>query len=182
VTFTNSRQAKQLSESISNLGAVSKNIEALQAKSSSSLDDLRKSIDDSAAGKPETPQVIFAIMNHSGLAYRFPEMVASSHELSYWGAGVFLMDAFLADEPNRSKYIAAMQALVDTPEMAPSSRGFDLYLLGKMEQFRGQNERAARWFDKCRERAPQMYEFLMAQDSAYDLKSVPEYMVRRHAN
>jgi hypothetical protein len=62
-------------------------------------------------------------------------------------------------------------------EMAPASRGFLLYLLGKIEQFRKNNEKAIEWLEKCKNETPLMYEFLMAQDPGYDLGIVQKHFL-----
>ncbi len=129
-----------------------------------------------AQGKPTREQFIFAIFNRSGLSDKFPILVENVGDISFWRTGLFLMHSFLRDELRQDKYIQAAELLVQ-PEMAPSSKGFILYLLGKMEQFRKNNEKAIEWFEKCKNETPLMYEHLMTQDPGYDLKSVQSYLL-----
>jgi hypothetical protein len=126
-------------------------------------------------GEPEGHQIIFAIMNRAGLSHRFVELATQNPQLTYWQTGLFLLRNFLIDEANRARYVSVMQSLVDIPNVSPSSRGFNLYMLAKMEQFRGNTEDAIKWFDHCRKQTPLMYEHLMEQDPAYDLEALRQY-------
>jgi tetratricopeptide (TPR) repeat protein len=128
-------------------------------------------------GKPETEQIVFSIFNRAGLSHKFPTLVASSDQISYWKTGIFLMNSFLVDKEKRQQYISASEKLVEINEMAPSSLGFNLYLLGKMESYLGNNEKAIKWFEKCKQIAPLMYEYLMTQDPTYDLESIRQYLI-----
>lgn len=126
-------------------------------------------------GEPERHQKIFTLMNRAGLTGDFIQSAVSSDDgLSYWGCGLLLLRAFLTDEENRERYVLAMEGLVTQSEMAPSSKGFNLYLLGKMEQFRGNTPAAVKWFGRCRDETPLMFEHLMAQDSAFDLATLEQ--------
>ena len=129
-----------------------------------------------AQGKPTRAQLIFAIFNRSGLSDKFPILVGNVGDISFWRTGLFLMHSFLRDEPQQDNYIQAAELLLSL-EMAPSSKGFVLYLLGKMEQFRKDNQKAIEWFDKCKNETPLMYEHLMTQNPGYDLKSVQRYLL-----
>ena len=83
-------------------------------------------------------------MNRSGLEHRFFELTAISSDLSYWHTGVCMVRWFLIDETNRQKYVSAVEMLSEVQELASSTRCFLLYLVGKMEQFRGELPRK-RW-------------------------------------
>jgi hypothetical protein len=128
-------------------------------------------------GQPDRQQLIFVIMNRAGLASEFIRFAMASGEISFWRTGLFLLRGFLVDEPNRDRYVSAMEELVsnDAVAMAPSSKGFNLYLLAKMEEYRHNSEKAINWRQRCRSETPLMYEHLIAQDPAYDLDAI-----RRH--
>lgn len=132
-------------------------------------------------GKPSSEQLIFAIFNRSGLSDKFPILVGNLGDISFWKTGLFLMHSFLKDEPRQNEYIKTAELLVPL-KMAPSSKGFILYLLGKMEQFRKDNQKAIEWFEKCKSETPLMYEHLMTQDPGYDLKSVQSYLLSGEIN
>jgi hypothetical protein len=123
-------------------------------------------------GEPVREQLLFSIFNRTGLGDRFAELAGSGHEVTYWKAGLSLLYWFLEDEVRRDSYLKAAEALVGLPSVQPSSIGFVLYALGKMEQFRGNRDGAIRWFEECKKRTPLMYEHLMAQDPAFDVESV----------
>ncbi len=180
-TFFSYRTAK-LSDSIAkieNLGEVSKRIEKKDEDLTTGLDrleQLRKEGEERELGKPSSAQLIFAVFNRVGLGYRFHDLAFTGEDISYWKTELFLMHGFLVDDANRDRYIAAAEAIVEMPHMAASSRGFGLYLLGKMEQFRGNTERAIFWFERCRTVTPLMHAHLMEQDPAYDLTKIREHL------
>jgi hypothetical protein len=153
-SFLVSNRSAAISESISktaNLGEVSERIEKSEESLSSSIDRQlqplkaeRETIEQESRerkrkreqGEPKREQVIFAVMNRAGLGHRFIEL-AAGEDITYWRTGIFLLHGFLTDQPNRDRYVSAMEALVQIPEANPSSKGFNLYILGKMEQSRG---------------------------------------------
>ncbi len=161
---------------------IEKTEEGLTARLKRQESELELAIKDREEGKPSTAQVIFAMMNRAGLAHRFSELVGSAEDVAYWKTGLFLMNSFLVDEANRDKYVTAAELIVESEELAPSSLGFNLYLLGKMEQFRGNTQKAMSWFERCKQRTPQMYDHLMAQDPAYDLEAVRKYLLKQETN
>lgn len=195
VSFFYSRNTAKLSESVArieNLGELSQRIEkteedlsaslrqqreALQKETEDRLNRLEKEEQEHEQGRPASVQIIFALLNRSGLGHRFTDLVAAGGELSYWRTGIFLIHSFLIDESNRDKYVGALEALLELPQMAPSSRGMTLYLLGKLEQYRGNRERAIQWLERCRTKTPLMYAHLMAQDPAYDLDKIREHLL-----
>ena len=65
-----------------------------------------------------------------------------------------------------------MKGVLTISGMAPSSRGSNLYLLSKMEQFDGKTEDALLHLEQCKKETPLMYDHLMAQDPAYDLQKL----------
>ncbi len=182
--FSSYRTAK-LSDSIAqieNLGEVSKRIEKTEDDLATRLERHRKEFERETErerqGKPNTEQIVFAVFNRSGLSHHFHELAIGNGEVTYWKSVLFLLHAFLVDEMNRGNYIAAAEAIVELPDMVPSSRGFGLYLLGKMVQFRGNSERAIHWFEQCRTAAPLMHAHLMTQDPAYDLSKMRDHLLQ----
>jgi hypothetical protein len=181
-SFVTSSRTARVSDSISkieNLGEVSKRIERTEEDLKSKVDQQLKELEEASKrreqGEPQQQQIIFALMNRAGLGHRFMEL--ASDDLSYWRTGLFLLQQFVIDETNRNQYISAMQELVDVPEMAPSSKGFNLYLLAKMEQLRSNSEAAIKWLELCRKHTPLMYDYLMAQDPAYDLEALRRHLI-----
>lgn len=173
---------------IENLGEVSKRIEKTEGDLADRLEEQRiasearnKELKELQSrreqGDPDSVELIFAIFNRAGIGHLFGE-IALSDEIKYWRTALFLLFRFLSDEKDRDRYIAAAEAVVELPDMASSSRGFALYLLAKMEQFRGRSERAIYWFEQCRKITPLMHAHLMAQDPAYDLTKVRDYLRR----
>jgi hypothetical protein len=129
-------------------------------------------------GKPETEQIIFAILNRVGLSHLMYRIAETGEKVTFWKTGLMLMQAFLVDQKNTDKYFAAMNSITELTDMAPSSLGFNLYLLAKMEQFRGNNNKAIQYFEKCKTRTPLMYEHLMAQDPTYNLENLRNWMLK----
>lgn len=182
-----------VSESISkieNLGEVSVRLEkseedfaARMAKLKESEEKRRKDMEESLKaaeerelrvnqGEPGTEQIIFSIINRAGLAHKFFELAVGGEGITYRQTGIFLVHCYLTDAPNRDKYLAAMEALASETKVSASSKGFNLYLLGKMEQARGNSQAAIKWLERCRQEAPLMYEHLMSQDPAFDLAAI----------
>ena len=123
-------------------------------------------------GEPESQQYIFSVFNRAGISYLFPELIEKNGEVLYWKTGAFLMHKFLKDHRNRDKYINAMEILIDAKDIAPSSLGFNLYLLSKMEQHIGNKEKAKNYLEQCKNKTPLMYDYLMSQDDYYDTKAL----------
>jgi hypothetical protein len=149
-----------------------KNIEVIK----SDVDELKSRFEQNRRkyeqGEPESEQYVFAVFNRAGISYLFPELIEKNGEIRYWKTGAFLMHKFLKDQRNRGKYIGAMETLIDAKEIAPSSLGFNLYLLAKMEQHIGNNGKAKDYLERCKNNTPLMYDYLMAQDAYYDTKAL----------
>lgn len=120
-------------------------------------------------GKPDTAQIIFAILNRAGVGHLISQLVVTSQDITYWGTGLVLVNSFLLDQENSQKYVTALEELVKTP-MAASSLGFNLYLLSKVERFRGNAAKANDYLELCKQETPLMYQHLMQQDQYFDLK------------
>ena len=187
-SFRTSNVSHSISQ-IENLGEVSQRIQKTEEDLAASLERQRletekalqereKRFKEEEQGRPSTQQLVFSVFNRAGLGDCFTELVAGADAVRYWKIGLFLINRFLVDEVNRDRYVAAAEAVVELPNMAPSSRGFNLYLLGKMEQFRGNSERAIHWFERCRAETPLMYAHVMAQDPAYDLAAIRSRLLR----
>lgn len=142
------------------------------------VDDWRSKLEHGAA---ERPHIIFAALNRSGLSHLIPELLGPGAGAEYWRSGLFLMHRFLVEPGSRDKHVAAMEQLLNAESMVPCSKGFIFYLLGKMEQLRGNNDKATEHFDACKKEAPLMYEHLISQDPAYDLQSVRDSLLTGRA-
>jgi nitrogen fixation-related uncharacterized protein len=163
---------------------VSKSLQALTASEQRDSDlekllaDRKQAEKEREQGKPETEQIVFAILNRVGLSHLMYRLVETGENVTFWKTGLMLMQAFLVDQKNTDKYFAAMNSITELTDMAPSSLGFNLYLLAKMEQFRGNNNKAIQYFEKCKTRTPLMYEHLMAQDPTYNLENLRNWMLK----
>lgn len=142
-------------------------------------EELRALQEERRKGKPEREQIIFGLLNRAGLSHLLPSLISTGEGITYWKTGLFLMHSFLMDKENSEKYIDAMEQLIKIEGMTASSRGFNLYLLGKMEQFIGNSKDAIRYFEQCRKETPLMYKYLMAQDPAYDLEKLRQWLLRK---
>jgi len=190
LTLLSLSKAREVTDSISrieNLGEVSEQIRESKDDFTAGMDRMKKDFEDRRKkdeeelrgqrriydqGGPDREQIIFAVMSRAGLAHRFIDLAFTADETSFWRTGVVLLDGFLRDEQNRGQYVSALEALVGVSEMAPRSRGFNYYLLSKMEKYRGNSEASARWLEKCRTETPLMYEHVMGQDTAFDLEAL----------
>lgn len=195
VTLFGYYRASKTSVSISqlaNLGDVSERIEKSEGKLAESVESLtsswretlqkelaaqERSLEEHKAreekGEPERHQLLFTLMNEAGLTLEFMQSAEANDDgPSYWGSGLILLRAFLKDEQGRDRLVLAMQKLVQQKKISPSSKGFNLYLLGKMEQFRGNNPAAVKWFGQCRDETPLMFQHLMDHDLSFDLAAL----------
>jgi len=163
---------------------VSKSLQTLTASEQQDRDlekrlaEVKQAEKEREQGKPETEQIVFAILNRVGLSHLMYRLVETGENVTFWKTGLMLMQAFLLDQENSNKYITAMNSITEAKEIAASSLGFNLYLLGKMEQFRGNNNKAIQYFEKCKTQTPLMYEHLMAQDPTYNLQSLRNWMLK----
>ena len=164
------------------LAKLQKQNEIIEEENKKRREEWEREEKETEQGKPKTEQLIFAIFNRSGLSHRFPDLVGSAEEIQYWKTGLFLLTSFLTDEKYRDKYISAAEVLIDINEMAPSSRGFNLYLLAKMEQYQGNKEKAIKWLEMCQKTTPLMYEHLMIQDTAFDIEKLREYLLSKESS
>ena len=88
------------------------------------------------------------------------------------------MHSYLLDKRNAKKYVNVLIELANVESIAPSSKGFLLYLAGKIEKSEGNSDSAIRYFERCKKETPLMYEYLMTQDPAYDLASVKAWLTK----
>jgi len=104
-------------------------------------------------------------------------LIETGQEVTYWKTGLLLLHSFLLNQSNGPKYVSALEQLVATP-MARSSFGFNLYLLAKIEEFRGDRGKAIHYLERCKKETPLMYEHLMRQDSLYNLAALQRELRR----
>jgi hypothetical protein len=132
-------------------------------------------------GDPEREQIVLSIINRAGLSEVIPGLIAISGEgLPYWKTGLHLLHSYLLDENNSNKYVQSLLNLAEVEYIAPSSKGFLLYLAGKIEKREGHTDKAIQYLEKCKALTPLMYEHLMSQDPAYDLDSVKGWLTKNH--
>lgn len=131
-------------------------------------------------GEPAREQLVFSAINRAGLSHLIPELMSISGEgLPYWKTGLFLMHSYLTDKKNYKKYVKALTLLVNKKEIAPSSKGFLLYLAGKIEKSQGNWESSMQYLERCKKETPLMYEHLMSQDPAYDLEATRQVLLKQ---
>jgi hypothetical protein len=177
--FTFSRERVDISASLERLK------EAGGIRTQTLLEELKKQREESErlrsdelAGSPDSAQVVFALLNRAGVGHIVARLVETGDAVTYWRTGVVLVHSLLLDDTaNQPKYVKALEDLVSKP-MAVSSLGFNLYLLAKVESFRGNHRRAAEYLDRCKKEAPAMYQHLMSQDAAYDLAALQRELRR----
>ena len=164
---------------IGNIGDIAKGVtesEKTLEELTKKTDELRKTIEREESevnrGKPDREQMVFAILNKTGLGYVLPTLLATGDELPYWKTGLYLVHFYLADKKNARNYVDALDRLSRIEGIAPSSKGFLLYLAGKVEQDQGNGRKAMEYFETCKKETPLMYEHLMAQDGSYDLRTI----------
>jgi hypothetical protein len=156
-----------------------KRMEEIEQRSNESERKYNEFMRDRKEGSPAAEQIIFALLNKAGISHIFSDLATTGEGVKYWRTGLILVHNFLIDEPNRMKYVSALESLVKIEEMAPSSLGFNLYFLSKMEQFRGNKQKAVEWLERCKTETPQMYSHLMAQDPAYDLELIRQNLLKK---
>ena len=161
------------------LDSINKNLDKTKEFLERRTEEMRILREEQEKGKPKQEQIIFGLLNRAGLSHLLPSLISTGEGITYWKTGLFLMHSFLTDKDNSDKYILAMEQLIEIENVAASSRGFNLYLLGKMEQFIGNSETAIHYFERCRKEAPLMYEHLMAQDPAYDLEKLRKRLLMK---
>jgi hypothetical protein len=143
-----------------------KSLDMLEEKINSQKEELDQ-------GKPERVQIIFAILNKAGLSRIIPGLISISGEgIAYWKTGLHLMHSYLLNKSESKKYVKSLVHLSNTEGIAPSSKGFLLYLAGRIEKEEGRTSDAIQYFNQCKNETPLMYEHLMANDPAYDLKAI----------
>jgi hypothetical protein len=163
LTFEIDNQAKVL-KSISNLTEGSEKLSLLL---------------DEQLGKPDREQIIFASLNKAGLSFLLPKLLESTGDnLPYWKTGLFLVNSYLIDKKNSTKYVNVLESLANIKDISPSSKSFLFYLAGKIEKNEQHTERAILYFNKCKDNAPLIYEYLIEQDPAYNLNSIEEWLIK----
>lgn len=145
-------------------------------------DELKELVKKRELGAPDTEQIIFGILNRAGLGHLVPKLVCTGAQIEYWKTGIFLVHSFLVDQENSKKYFSAMEQLIEIDKMSPASKGFNLYLLGKMHHLSGNSKEAISYFEQCKNATPLMYEHLMNQDPAYDLRELQKYLKKANKN
>jgi len=143
----------------------------------------KKDQEERSQGRPELRQVIFVVFNRSGIPDQMPQLLTWG-EVEFWKTGLFLMHSFLMDQERSDSYVLALEQIMEqgSADISVSSVGFNLYMLGKMEQYRGNAPRAQRYFEECKEKAPLMYNFLMEADSSFDLEALKDSLSREEAD
>ncbi len=160
------------------LAKLKNELKGTEGKLKKGLDELKELEEQRMKGKPERQDYIFSIINKAGLSHIFPKLIASSEDITYKNTGFFLFYSFLIDDKNRPKYIDAMNRLVENENVAPSSKGIIFYLLAKMEQYNENELKYKEYLKKCEKEAPLMYQHLIDQDSAFNVKSLQQWLLK----
>lgn len=166
-------------EKIADVGALEKSV-GESGKTLESIDErmeqLKKLVAEREAeeklaekGSPETAQIVFSILNRSGLGRHMAGMVQTGDEISYWRTSLFLAYKYPSDKKNYEKYMKALQEISEVEKMSPSSRGFALYLASRIAKDHGSIDVAQSLLDRCKKETPLMYEYMMAQDASFNV-------------
>ena len=114
--------------------------------------------------------IILTTLNRNGLGHVAADMVARGHDFKYWITGICVTQEFLKEPSHQDNCVAAIQDLIEAKtQIAPSSLCMLLFLLSKMELFRGNSIAADGHLQSCKETAPETYEYLIDNGDAYDL-------------
>lgn len=167
--------AKAVAESEKNLEELVQKTTALEKKANRFETEFEQ-------GHPEREHQVFAILNKSGLGFILPTLLATGDELPYWKTGLYIMHVYLTDKKYAKKYVDALDQLSRTEAIVPSSKGFLLYLAGKIEQDQGNSKKAIEYLERCKKETPLMYDHLMAQDPAYDLRALERVITSTMSN
>jgi len=175
-TYTQSRVTQSL-EKIGDFKALSTDLD----KRAKNLEELKREAEErhrkEEQGEPRKEQIIFSTLNRAGLSHVLPSLINVSGEgLPFWKTGLHLMHSYLLDKKNARKYIHALEQLSNIDFIAPSSKGFLLYLAGKIEKAEGNTDAAIKYYEMCKKAAPLMHDYLMAQDPAYDLNAIKKWL------
>jgi hypothetical protein len=110
------QQEKVTDESIKTLkgvetitGDFDKNIDLFKKNLQRQQEEQEKTEKEEQQGKPETEQIVFAILNRAGLGHLMFRLIESGEEITYWKTGFVLLQAFLVDQENGGKYVNAME-------------------------------------------------------------------------
>jgi len=119
-----------------NQAAFQRRIETASAPIKQQMADLELALREESQGRPHSAHIIFSILNRAGVGHLISQLASTGQDVTYWGTGLLLVNSFLLDQANSQKYVTALEELVKTP-MMDASLGFNLYLLSKVERFRG---------------------------------------------
>ena len=122
-------------------------------------------------GKPEPEELIISALVASGLSSTVPDLM-SWGDVSYWKTGLFLACEYARNPQGVDRYTTALSSLLNAPNVAPSSKGFILYLLSRIERERGNTARAEEYLARCKHDTPLMYDHLMQNDSLFVMRDL----------
>lgn len=177
-TYTQSRVTRSLEK----MGALTP-LSASLDKKTKKLEELKREFEEDQRkreqGEPDREQIVFSTLNRAGLSHVIPSLMNISGEgLPYWKTGLHLMNSYLLDKKNANKYVHALEQLSNVEFIEPSSKGFLLYLAGKIEKTEGHADAAIKYFEMCKKTTPLMHDYLMAQDPAYDLNAIRKWLAK----
>ncbi|MBT3355190.1 MAG: hypothetical protein HN402_09730 [Candidatus Scalindua sp.] len=140
------------------------------------LDNKKKITDeenfDKSEGVPHNLKIISSL-NGNGLNHITARMLSNGTDLIYWKTGFYIAQEFIEKPENQDNCIAAIKELVDpAPQMTTSSHCVLLYLLAKMEAFRGNESAANKYSEACKAESTELYKYLTEHDNIYDLKTI----------
>lgn len=122
---------------------------------------------------------ILATLNGNELGHVAAKMLDQGQNFRYWRAGLLITQEFLIEPEHQDNCVAAIRDLIAIEErITPSSHGLLLYLLAKMELFRGNNTAAEENLQVCKEKTPVTYEYLSKNDNAFDLERIKSALLK----
>ncbi|MEQ9049960.1 MAG: hypothetical protein RLP11_06590, partial [Marinoscillum sp.] len=130
-----------------------------------------------AKGKPERGQILFMTLNKNDLAHLYFKLINLGQEMTYLNTGFLLFMEYLKQEENGQKIHSALIDL-SSNEMDIRSKGMIYYLIGKIESQSGNLEKVNYWFNKLKDEAPLLYEYLIPNDDHFDIKTIANWIKR----
>ncbi len=119
---------------------------------------------------------VFGILNKAGLPHVFHQIIEHHDDLTYEGTAFYLVNAYLKDTANGTKYITALKNISSIPDIALKSKGVAYYLIYKIDVKSKNMIEANKYLEKCKKETPDTYEYLIEQDQNYNLDSIQTHL------
>jgi len=120
-------------------------------------------------GLPDRQEIIFSILNKSGLTNLIPEILKNNDDITYKNSAFLLFNHYLIDKNNKTKYLKALKDLSETKDMYNGSKGIVFYLIYKLYKLENDTSNAAIAIDSCKKVAPLMEKHLMENDKYFKI-------------